>query len=242
MYENSQWSIRRDLAEAHERAFGRLSEAGSWWTAEQRLAIATATRDSRQCGACRTRLESLSSNGDFGAHDNGSGLPTQINEVVHKVATDASRMTEKMVNTITTDTMSAGHYVELIGVVATVIAIDRFCLTLAMPVPELPDAKPGEPDAYTPPCATSTLAWVPTIAPEQAAGPESGIYRNQSAAHIHRALSLVPAEKHGFFDLDDVMYLPDADLRNFDREFRAISHAQIELVAARVSALNHCIY
>lgn len=242
MYENAQWSIRNDLADAHKHALTRLSEPGSWWNGEQRIAIAASTRDSRQCSACETRLSSLSTSGDFGEHTHAEGLSDNIRDVVHVVATDASRLTQGVVGSITAEVMSVGHYVELIGIVATVTAIDRFCLTLNMAIPELPQAKPGEPDNYLPQCATSDLAWVPTIAPEQASGPESGIYRNQSAAHIHRALSLVPAEKHGFFELDDVMYLKDAQLRNFDHEYRAINHAQIELVAARVSALNHCIY
>jgi hypothetical protein len=29
---------------------------------------------------------------------------------------------------------------------------------------------------------------------------------------------------------------------DFDNEIRAISHAQIELVAGRVSAINQCVY
>jgi len=36
--------------------------------------------------------------------------------------------------------------------------------------------------------------------------------------------------------------LPPAAMRDFDNEYRAIDHAQIELVAGRVSALNQCVY
>ena len=59
---------------------------------------------------------------------------------------------------------------------------------------------------------------------------------------IHRALSLVPAEVTGFFDLDTVHYLPDAVLRDYGNEYRALTHAQIEFLAARVSAINQCFY
>ncbi len=52
----------------------------------------------------------------------------------------------------------------------------------------------------------------------------------------------MPDEVVGFFDLDAVQYLPDRVLRDFGREYRAISHAQIELVAGRVSSLNGCVY
>lgn len=242
MYELSQWIIRKDLADAHRDALNRLSRPGSWWTGEQRLSIATATRDARNCSACEQRLASISTSGCYGRHGESLILDDNVLEVVHTVARDANRLSSKAVADITDSVMTVGHYVELISVVATIIAIDRFCLTLGMKPPDLPDPVAGEPDEYTPQCATSDIAWVPTIAPEDATGPESDIYRNQSAAHIHRALSLVPAEKHGFFALDDVMYLRDADLRKFDREFRAINHAQIELLAARVSALNRCLY
>ena len=55
-------------------------------------------------------------------------------------------------------------------------------------------------------------------------------------------MSLVPAEVRSFFDLVTHQYLPGEVMRDFSREYRAISHAQIELLAARVSALNRCLY
>jgi len=61
-------------------------------------------------------------------------------------------------------------------------------------------------------------------------------------ANIRRALTLVPAEMRSWFSLVRVQYLPQAWMRDFPREFRAITHAQIEFLAARVSALNRCIY
>ena len=38
------------------------------------------------------------------------------------------------------------------------------------------------------------------------------------------------------------MYLPDRQLRDYGTEYRAITHAQIEFLAARMSALNRCTY
>ena len=60
--------------------------------------------------------------------------------------------------------------------------------------------------------------------------------------NIHRALSLVPQEVLNFFDLDVELYLKDHQIRDFDHEHRALSHAQIEMLAGRVSALNGCYY
>ena len=44
------------------------------------------------------------------------------------------------------------------------------------------------------------------------------------------------------FDLDVELYLKDHEIRDFAHEHRAISHAQIELIAGRASALNRCYY
>ena len=114
--------------------------------------------------------------------------------------------------------------------------------SLGMAPHELPLPQPGEPAQVRPRGARSTLAWVSTVAPEDLTADDPDIYVNKSAANIHRALSLVPNEVEAFFDLDDVHYLPDAQLRDFEHEPRAISHAQIELLAARMSALNQCVY
>jgi len=52
----------------------------------------------------------------------------------------------------------------------------------------------------------------------------------------------VPDEVRRFFDLVSHQYMPPLAMRDFSREYRAISHSQIELLAARVSALNQCLY
>lgn len=83
---------------------------------------------------------------------------------------------------------------------------------------------------------------MPILAPEDVGPVDPDLYAGLAGANIHRALSLVPREVIGFFDLDTAQYLPDKALRDFGREYRDISHAQIELLAARVSALNQCVY
>jgi hypothetical protein len=81
------------------------------------------------------------------------------------------------------------------------------------------------------------------IEPEDLTEAEAGIYPTaRTPANIHRAMSLVPAEVRSFFDLCEHHYLGPLEMRDFGREYRAITHAQIELLAARVSALNRCFY
>jgi hypothetical protein len=57
-----------------------------------------------------------------------------------------------------------------------------------------------------------------------------------------KAMSQVPDEVRGFFDVVSNQYQGPHEMRDFSREYRAISHAQIELLAALVSALNQCLY
>lgn len=241
-YANSPWPVRKDLVEAHQRAFRRIAEPGSWWTGAQRVAIAQAARDAERCELCDRKTAALSPHTISESHGPCQVLNGEIVDVIHRVHRDTNRLTRSDVTRITEGVMSVGQYVEAVAIVANMIAIDTFARILDLSPWPLPDPVDGEPDQRIPLGAKTELAWVPTIDPDDAQGIDADLYANQSAANIHRALSFVPDEKYGFFDLDDVMYLPDAVLRDFGNEYRAIDHAQIELLAARVSALNQCHY
>ena len=108
----------------------------------------------------------------------------------------------------------------------------------------LPASRPGNPTKCRPVAARQQMAWVSTLDPQDAIGTEDeDLYAGRpTAAHIYQAMSLVPNSVKGFFDLVVNQYLPPQAMTDFDNEYRAISHAQIELVAGRVSALNQCVY
>ena len=108
------------------------------------------------------------------------------------------------------------------------------------PLP-LPVPVAGEPIRVRPASAGQGAAWVPWILPDRAAEDEMDLF-SPIHANIHRAMSLVPAEARGFFDLVETQYLPHRQMRDFANEFRAITHSQIELLAGRISAINQCVY
>jgi hypothetical protein len=89
---------------------------------------------------------------------------------------------------------------------------------------------------------------MPTLAPDDRTADEPDLYRDlpgpreRVGGNVQRALSLVPDSMIHWWDLFETMYLPGPAMRDFDREYRAISHAQIEMLAARVAALNQCLY
>ncbi len=242
VYEASTMPIRDDLVAAHQRAWRRLAQPGTWWTGAQRVAIAAETRQAVTCRLCEQRRNAVSPHAVSGTHDHLGALPEPVVDVVHRVRTDASRLTASWYNRVIDEGLSDAEYVEIVGVVATIIAIDTFTQAMGFAKHGLPLPAEGDPSRYRPVGAKSGMAWVPTMAPEDVSEVDQGLYANLSGAHIHRALSLVPAEVLGFFDLDTAQYLPDAALRDYGREYRAITHAQIELLAARVSVLNQCFY
>jgi hypothetical protein len=234
--------IRPALADALEAAWTRLARAGTWWTGAERLAIAAEARRARTCLLCRSRKAALSPYGGSGRHEAGGDLPDEAVEAVHRLATDASRITERWVRGIAEGPLGEERYVELVSVVAIIVALDTFDLALGRPLRRLPAAAPGAPARRRPAGAKRNLAHVATLAPEAVAPGEPNPYAAHGDKNIHRALSLVPEEVQSFFDLDVELYLRDHEIRDFSREFRAISHRQIELIAGRTSALNRCYY
>ena len=102
--------------------------------------------------------------------------------------------------------------------------------------------EPGTPTNYRPPGAQSDGAWVPLIPKDQAVGLEADLYDGGVVPNVWRALSLVPDEVRAFFKLLAAQYMAVGKVVDVDTNDRAISRAQIELIASKVSALNQCFY
>lgn len=241
-YGSLPFPVRPDLTAAHKRGWERLAAPGTWWDGATRVAIAAEVRQARTCGFCQLRKEALSPNAVQGAHDSDGTLPAALIDVIHRIATDQSRLTQKFYEITLASGITDGEYVETVGIIATVLAIDGFTRAIGLPDFVLPDPVLGLPSCERPVGAKIDHAWVPRLAPEDVTEAEAGLYDGLGGANIHRALSLVPAEVKGFFDIDTAQYLPDAALRDFGTEYRDLTHAQIEFLAARVSAINQCVY
>jgi hypothetical protein len=243
LYSASTLSIRDDLAAAHARAWERIARPGTWWDGAARVAIAAETRQAPSCALCRRRKEALSPLAIEGHHDGVSQLPELAVEVVHRVRTDPGRLSEGWYRSVIARGLSEEQYVEIVSVVAHVVAIDTMARGLGLDPLLLPDPEPGATTRRRPTGARRGGAWVPWLEPDDATGAEMGIYpKDRPPANIMKAMSLVPDEVRSFFDLVSHQYLPGEVMRDFAQEYRAISHAQIELLAARVSALNRCLY
>lgn len=240
-YDRAPHSVRRDLADAHSRAWDRLALPGTWLDGATRVAVAAAAREARTCGLCRLRKQSVSPNSPSGKHDNTSTLPADWVDIVHRIATDPGRLTKGWFDRTVPEHIANGAYVELVSIVAHVTAVDTFARGIGSHMWPLPMAQPGSPTRYRPGEARLHDAWVPTIGWHDH-GPREADYFQGVPANIKLALTLVPDEARSFFDLVAHQYLPGPAMRDFANEYRAITHAQIELIAGRVSALNQCTY
>jgi hypothetical protein len=95
----------------------------------------------------------------------------------------------------------------------------------------------GESTKVRPSEARQGDAWVPRIAPGDANEADRETF-GPGVSNIRRALSFMPEEARGFFDLVSNQYLSAEQMRDFATRFRAITRAQIELIAGRISAIN----
>jgi len=245
-YSDSAFPIRSDIPAAHRRAWSRLASAGTWWSGEQRVAIAAEVRAASDCAFCSERKRALSPAAVAGVHDStrrSRCLPDAAVDAVHRITTDAGRLTQTFVEAIADQGVSDGAYVELVGVVVTLLSIDRFHRGIGVEPESLPEPASGEPSFYRPPGAKPSAAFVPMVSGRDAKGAESDLYDGLPVApNVLSALSLVPDEVRQLDDLSAAHYLPRREMMQFDTRLRAISRAQMELLAGRVSALNECFY
>ncbi len=242
-YASAPIAIREDLAAAHARAWERIARPGTWWDGAARVAIAAEARHAPACALCRRRKEALSPAAITGAHDSQGALPESVVEVVHRVRTDPGRLSERWFRSALSGGLTEEQYVEIVSLVVHVVAIDTMGHGLGLDPLPLPQPEPGMPSRYRPGGAKPGGAWVAWLEPADLGAAEADLYpEGRPAANIMKAMSLVPNEVRSFFDLVSHQYLPPSAMRDFAREYRAISHAQIELLAARVSALNRCLY
>ena len=231
--------IRDDLTAAIERAWTRMSRPGTWWTGAQRVTIAAEARAARSCSMCRDRKAALSPQAVEGEHEHLGRLEAVAVELIHRIVTDPARQTESSYRATLALGISDAEYVEIVGTVATVVGIDAFHRAAGFPLKDLPEPQPGEASLRRPSRARLEGAWVPMVAPDALDPEDADLYTKDRNGNVIRALSLVTDEVRGLIDQSQNFYIEDlAD----HTAGRSITRPQIELIAARVSALNECYY
>lgn len=243
-YEDSPYSIREEIKQAHREYWQKLANPGSWWTGEQRIAIAAQVRNALCCDFCDKRKTALSPNSIKGEHNHSSKLLDLLAiDAVHRIVTDQGRITQTYVNDNTQQGLSEEAYVELAGIAVTVFSIDEFSRGLGLSTEALPTAIAGDCSHYRPAQAITGTGFVAMIPPDGATGKEADLWPNGMGPNVLRALSLVPDAVRCWTKVSSAQYLSMAGMANFvKQDDRSINRMQMELVAGRVSAINECFY
>ena len=241
--------VRDDLTAAHARYWRRLGRPGANWNAAERVAIAREARHASGCAFCRHLRAALSPHAESGTHDSHPAaadlLPAAAVDAIHRIVDDASRLTARWYERILAGGLTDGQYVELVGTVVSVLSIDSFCRAVGAPIHPLPEPEPGPASSYRPSSAAHDGgSWVPMVPFDNSGTPEADLWPPNRTGNVIRALSLVPDEVRTLHDLGGSHYIDHGLVRDPSaaRKGGALSRAQIELVAGRVSMLNDCFY
>jgi len=202
-------SVRTDLVEGFRREWDRLAQPGSWFSGEQRVAIAQIQRAARS-----------------GAPSPSVAMPAEVVDAAAMMAAQPAAIRRAWVEELVAAGLTYEEYVEIVGVVSRVAAVDGFHVAFGVALEPLPKPMPGEPSrGPAAPRARIGRAYVPMV----------------GGASIVGALSLVPAESAAQEDIHGPLYMTYGDMA--DADFRRTLHrTQMELVAARTSAANECFY
>lgn len=201
-------AVRPEILAAFDRAWAEIAQPGAWWTGPERIAVAEATR------------AALGGDSALSAF-----LPEPAVEAVKLIATSPGQTTEAWVAGIC-EGIGELRYVELVGIVVRVIAMDAFHRFAGWPLTPMPDPAPGVPTEEPPPDgARKNRTWVPMLMP--------------SPPYV---LGAVPSAASAMNDLTDVLYMPPQEMADPDWSRGDLHRTQVELVAAATSHANECFY
>ncbi len=220
-YDTAAVAVDQDIADSHRSVWEQLGGTGTWWTAGERLAIATRAR-----AGFAQRHQPPWARGLEPAVD---GLPDEAVTAVDRLVSNPGSIDRDWVDERVA-ALGDGRYVELVGVVATIVMIDMFAAGAGVDVTPLPRPSPGDvtqPSGERPDGLGDIGAYVPMLDPF-------------SYANVARALSLVPAANKLFRTTSVPMY--SAPGMSELVWTTPLQRPQVELVASRVAAMNECFY
>lgn len=139
-------AVPSEVSGAIDAEWRLLASPGTWWTGEQRVALAAAARAASTAEA----QPSLGS------------LPFDAVEAARRIAIDVHSVTEAWIGEIERSGISRPAYAEILGVVARLTAVDSFEYGVGAPLRPLPRPIEGQPSETLNPNAADHGAWIPT--------------------------------------------------------------------------------
>ena len=201
-------AVPAEIEELIERRWDTVRSPGASFTGADRLAIADAAR---------------------GEHV--TTLTSAMSDAARRIHDEPAALTLTWLDTLRAEGLTDAAYVELVGLVAQIRALDTFEFGVGRPRRALPDPIGGDPSPAEVVGATIEGGWVPTVGP----------------AYPMSVLSLAPAEHDAMVDISEVLYLAPRGGDGFTMGNQhvvrdGLTRSQIEFVAARTSLVNDCFY
>ncbi len=214
--------VSKEIIDSFEIIWEHLGQSGSWWSGSQRIAIAQHVRRSapRPLWDKAPALDTLPDDYD------GELTSFEIG-VVERVTVEPSSIDFEVYKHIV-ERMGEDKYAELAAVVSQVVPIDHVHDALGIEREELPLAIDSEITMERPEGLVFDVGFLPTL-------PAEGL------PHVAVALSLALADNARRMLLVRSMYSGQS-FGEMVWTHRSLSRPQVELVAARTSALNECFY
>ncbi len=208
-FAESPFDIPQSIADMCRRTWEDLAEPGTTWTGADRIAIAERARD--------TRL-------DRGGVS--TGLPRAAVDVVDLMAGAPATTSREWIDGVVAE-LGEQAYLEIVGIVARVVAIDTFTRLVGVAPEPFPEASPGPAVAEPPPAkARKGKAWV-----------------NMAGFPVPpNVLSLVPKAQRATNLTAETLYMTGAQMESPDTTIDTLHRTQIEVVATTVSHGNECFY
>lgn len=201
--------VGSEVRDLFTRTWRQIAAPGTWWTGPERIAIAQLARNHRRGNATRDPL-----------------LPEAGNDAVALLAARPAITTQGWVETMVA-ALGLGRYVELVGIVSNVVAVDTVTRLVGCELEPLPDPLPGAPSGESAPARVSKrAAWIamgsPPVPPN--------------------VLAAVPEAQRSMIDVTEGLYMTGAEMADPDITISGLHRTQIELVATTTSHGNECFY
>lgn len=196
----------------------QLHRPGTWWDAAQLGAVARRARDGFGQRHQPPWMRELPAEVE--------GLPAAAVAVIDKISIDPGSVTREWARAQIAE-LGDAPYVELVGVCAVAVMVHMYAESSGESVEPLGPPIAGEPSRERPEGMADIGAHVPMLDPFP-------------APNVARALSLVPSANQAFY----LLVMPMYSAAGFNELVwdTPLSRPQVELVAARVAAMNECFY
>jgi hypothetical protein len=208
-FADSPFPIPASIVSMCHDTWNDIAAPGSAWSGRDRVAIAGLARRAR-----------LGIDGPIGQ------LEPQVEHTVRTLAATPSATSEEFVDACVA-AIGQPAYVELVGLVARVVAVDTFSRLIGVAPAPFPDPREGEPLPVAPDDAPQPgKTWVPLT----------------GLPVPPNVLSLVPPAQATTNATAETLYMTGAQMEDPDTTIDELHRTQIEIVASSVSHANNCFY